>query len=193
LVDTLGYYIKKSDSSFIQEAQVRSRNQDSFDDSIQLIHSTLYQYKVGKVDSLQKIYFDRCNQIQDTFTATTNLYKQILKWCELNTKDLQMQPTNQALIEQQYNQSIQIYKDAREGYKQWILSYVQWMQQSMPTIKSMKAVYENENKYFAYLIKTEDDRKDFVSKNLEKLAIIEKKRNDVNIQNLQEIKPRKRK
>lgn len=191
IVENLRIYLIKTDSSFMKEAVARSRKQDSFDDSIKTIRSTLYYYKTEIVDSLQKQYFDNYDTILLTYDKTKKDYNTVIDWTGDNVKDYEsykkMNNSNISL-ESQYGESIQIHQEAKNGYINNNLSEINYIKNNKPVIASMKNVYEKQNKYFDYLINTEDDRKELVKKVLEKNEEMEKKRNTQNIDNLKTTK-----
>lgn len=191
IVQELKVNLIKTDSSFMKEAQARSRKQDSFDDSVIAIRNGLYYYKTIMVDSLQTAYFDNYDSTLSIYEKIKKQYAQVIDLSNDNLKDYEThKKLNNSTInlESNYNEEMMTSQDANKGYINNNLGEIYFIKNNNPLIKNLKTVYEKENKYFDYLVKTEDDRKELVKKVLEKNEEIEKKRNEYNINSLKEIK-----
>jgi hypothetical protein len=188
-LDLLWYHMHLADSAFYKEAVARSKRHDSFDDSIKMIRSALYYHKIAMVDSLQKLFFKRYDSVVHQTDSVAYKYSKLMDLCKENRKDLEAYKRYRALeqgMEERYFALTAMQKESENGLYELMRRSIYYLQTHKPVLTTMKRVYTKENKYFNYLMDTEDERKKFVKKVLEKNEKLEKKRNQVNLDNLKD-------
>jgi hypothetical protein len=181
LIDSLNLAFRKTDTALKKEAVARSKKQDSFDDSVRVIRKAVFTYKNQGVDNFQQLYFDLYDSIQQRFETNTSKYQLIQDKAQLNAKNIEaaiQAGADQKEIQFTIDELQKIKKQSLEGLIQNNEQYQQYLTSHIHLFTQMKKIYEDENKYFDYLTKTEDDRKDYVKNLLDKAEEIDQKHNE---------------
>lgn len=189
-VDTLEYYLIKTDSAFLKEGIARLKKQDSYDDSIKTLRSELNRYKTVKVDKLQQAYFDTYDSTVVKYEFLKKQYSSVLDALKKNIQDLEkyrkMNASNLS-VEDAYTQNVNDYQEANEAYVNNSAECIDFIKVNMTLTELMKKKYTNENKYFVFLVNTEDDRKNYYKDVLAKYEEMEKKVNESNKTNVKNL------
>ncbi|MBK8143978.1 MAG: hypothetical protein IPK62_02710 [Bacteroidetes bacterium] len=180
IVDSMNVYIKLTDSSFYKEAVARSKKQDSFDDSIKVLRSKLYYYKVDKLDAFQTSYFTLYDTILANYEQIKKHYTYILDASRKNSMEMEAlkKMSSKLNLESAFDANGVTYKDAVRAYINNNLAIVNYLNSNSKTLTEMKTLYTNQNAYFDFLINNEETRKEHVKKLLDKAEEIDKKHNE---------------
>lgn len=179
-IDSLNIYIKLAETAFYKEAVARSKKQDSFDDSIKVLRSSLYYYKGVRLDSLQHLYFNLYDTLLASYDIIKKDYAFIIDAAKKNSTDLTLlkKMNSKNNMESAFQTNASNYRDAIRGYVNNNLSQINFLAGELTLLDQMKKVYNKQNDYFDFLINNEDDRKAYVKKMLDKFEGIEKKHNE---------------
>ncbi|HMT35547.1 MAG TPA: hypothetical protein PKC41_06795, partial [Chitinophagaceae bacterium] len=179
-IDSLNIYIKLAETAFYKEAVARSKKQDSFDDSIKVLRSSLYYYKGVRLDSLQHLYFNLYDTLLASYDVIKKDYAFIIDAAKKNSTDLTLlkKMNSKNNMESAFQTNASNYRDAIRGYVNNNLSQINFLAGELTLLDQMKKVYTKQNDYFDFLINNEDDRKAYVKKMLDKFEGIEKKHNE---------------
>lgn len=180
VVDSMNVYIKLTDSSFYKEAVARSKKQDSFDDSIKVLRSKLYYYKVDKLDAFQTNYFALYDTILANYEQIKKHYTYILDASRKNSNEMEAlkKMSSKVNLESAFDANGITYKDAVRAHINNNLAIVNYLNSNSKTLTEMKNLYSNQNAYFDFLINNEETRKEHVKKLLDKAEEIDKKHNE---------------
>jgi len=179
--ESLIYYILKSDSSLNKEAIARSKKQDSHSDSVKLIRTDLNYYKAKMVDSLQQQYFDMYDSISKNYEDAKKDFAKTYEASKSNVKNIESMAKlskSDLTLSSQHEENVDRYAENLRGYINHSISYINYLKSQKELILGLKKIYDNENKFFNNLGQTEEDRKEYLKKIIDKREDLHKKHNE---------------